>query len=104
MGWEVRSGRPYYYRKERRGDRVVSHYAGGGPAGEIAARQDREGRAANDQAAEGRRRERERLADENKAMAAWFQDVEVLALAALLAAGLYQHRGEWRRRGRFTGV
>lgn len=28
MGWERRKGRLYYYRKERRGDRVVSEYAG----------------------------------------------------------------------------
>jgi hypothetical protein len=103
MAWELRRGRPYYYRKERHGDRVVSRYAGGGPAGHSSACRDREERAARARSAEARRSDRDRLADENQAMEAWFEDVEVLAQAALLAAGYYRHdRGEWRKRREST--
>lgn len=42
MGWEVRKGKRYYYRKERRADgRVVSVYCGGGEREEAAEREDR---------------------------------------------------------------
>ncbi len=48
MGWEVRGGKRYYYRKERdpRTGRVRSRYCGSGAKGEQAAREDEERRAA----------------------------------------------------------
>lgn len=103
MAWEPRKGRLFYYRKERRGDRVASIYSGGGPAGEAAALADREVRTVRARAAEARRRDQERLADELKMIDDWFNDVETLARAALLATGHHQHaRGVWRRRREFV--
>ena len=40
MGLERRGGGSYYYRKVRRGDRVVSEYVGGGPSAPLMARMD----------------------------------------------------------------
>ena len=45
MGWELRRGKPAYYRKVREGRRVRSVYCGGGERGERAAREDAERRA-----------------------------------------------------------
>ena len=41
MGWEVRRGKRYYYRKVRINGRVRSVYCGSGIRGEIAAQQDK---------------------------------------------------------------
>jgi hypothetical protein len=41
MGFENRSGRQYYYRKERIGNRVVSRYIGTGEFAELLAESDR---------------------------------------------------------------
>ena len=46
MGWETRRGKRVYVRKVREGGRVRSVYVGGGEAGERAAREDEELRAA----------------------------------------------------------
>lgn len=45
MGWETRRGNLYYYRKKRVNGRVRSIYCGGGTAGMLAARDDRERRS-----------------------------------------------------------
>jgi hypothetical protein len=37
MGWERRRGRMYYYRKVRRGGRIISQYRGSGELGQLAA-------------------------------------------------------------------
>ena len=34
MGWEIRGGKRYYYRKQREGGRVVSVYLGAGATAE----------------------------------------------------------------------
>ncbi len=51
MGWEVRAGRRYYYRKERdpQTGRVRSVYCGGGEKGEAAEREDERRRCATTQ-------------------------------------------------------
>lgn len=103
MGWELRRGRAFYYRKVRQGMTVVSIYAGGGTAGEAAATEDRARRAARAMMIETRRLEREQLVAEDQTIDAWFRDVEVIARAAMFAAGHYRHaRGEWRKRARTT--
>src|SRR3954470_25052496 len=96
MGFDRRG---YYYRSVRDGDRVLRVYLGRGPAAQLAAllveerRAERRARAlawraeeARWEAAAARQRELDELG-------------EMLARAALLAAGYHQHdRGPWRRR------
>jgi hypothetical protein len=100
MGWE-RQGR-YYYRVRKVGGRVVRQYVGTGRVAELAAQLDaieREKRAAERAAERAKRAELQALdAPLNE-----LNDLaELVAHAALLAAGFRQHhRGEWRkRRGR----
>jgi hypothetical protein len=100
MAWERRQwGTAYYTRSRKVGGRVVREYVGAGPAGEMAAEMD---------ALERERRETERAAwraekDELEALDAPLAELndlaDLLAHAALTAAGFRQHhRGEWRRR------
>src|SRR5947209_6357382 len=99
MAWQQRGGRRYYYRSERVRGRPVRRYVGTGPAGELAAaadglrRLEREAEARDFRAAQARQQEAE------AALLRLCDLTDVLARAALLAAGFHQHdRGAWRRR------
>jgi len=98
MAWEQRGRHRYYYRKERVDGRVVSRYVGRGEAGHRAAEADRhlrELREVERAALRAARRQRAQLDAEMKDAANAARD---LATALLRAEGLYQHRGQWRRR------
>jgi hypothetical protein len=96
VGWE--RGR-YYTRSRKVNGRVVREYVGTGLAGELAADLDelkRERRAA-ERARD--RQERARLEALDASLNELNDLADLLARAALLAAGFRQHnRGEWRKR------
>jgi hypothetical protein len=96
MGWD--KGR-YYTRSKKVNGRVVREYVGSGRVAELAAQLDvieREQRAADRAAL---RAERAELADLDAALGRVCQEAELLARAALVAAGFRQHkRGEWRKK------
>lgn len=100
MSWE--KDRRYYTRSRRANGRIVREYVGGGAVGEIAAARDLEARRERAEEAEERRRDRERLREMealDSDVEAFYEAVEVLAQAALVAAGYHRHdRGEWRKR------
>ncbi len=98
MGIELRRGKPYYYRKVRRGAQVVSRYGGSGEFGQILWMIDEAERIEREGEAEQRRAEWKRLEDEDRAFAGYFDRVEVQARAILTAAGYHQHKGQWRKR------
>jgi hypothetical protein len=95
MGWD----RGYYYRVRKVNGRVVREYVGRGPIAELVAQMD---------GLERQQREAERAAwlvkwAEQNALDAPLDELnelaDLLARAALLAAGFHQHkRGEWRKR------
>ena len=98
MAWEERNGNRYYYRKRRVGDRVVSEYIGAGDLAEAFAVLDE-----YDQV----QRALERMEWREERQAQQSIDVlvdEVIALcqlsadAAMLDAGYYRHKGQWRKR------
>jgi hypothetical protein len=97
MGIEYRRGRPYFYRKARRGGRVVSEYAGGEIA-ECLAMLAEADRVARQGDAERSRAELRRLEDEERAFAADFDRVETQARAMLESAGYHRPKGRWRKR------
>lgn len=99
MGWERRGGRSYYYAAERVGGRVVKRYVGAGRVAELAARLDLINRQQREDDAESARRLRDELAAVDAVLAPLDELADVLARAALVAAGYHRHhRGEWRRR------
>ena len=98
MGWEYRNGRRYYYRKKRRGGRVVSEYCGAGEYITLMANLEESFR---DMA----RLEREQQKEEREAQRAIDRELDrvggelrALVAAALLASGYHQHKGQWRRK------
>src|SRR4051812_50139392 len=95
MGIEHRRGRPYFYRKVRRGGRVVSEYAGGGELAECLAMLAESGRIKRHGDAERSRVERERLEDEERAGADDFGRGGGQARAMLEAGGDRRPKGRW---------
>ena len=92
MAWD--KGR-YYTRSRKVNGRVVREYVGTGEAAERAARQDAVAR----QEREARRSVREELAALDAPLDELAELTDLLARAALAAAGYRRHhRGEWRKR------
>jgi hypothetical protein len=100
MAWEKRErGGLYYTRSKKVNGRVVREYVGGGHLAEVTARMDAEERRHREEEAALWRKERERLEALDGLTEELYEAGEVLAKAALLAAGYHQHkRGEWRKR------
>jgi hypothetical protein len=99
LAWE-KDGR-YYTRSRKVAGRVVREYVGGGAIGEFAARLDAERRAARQAEALAWKEEKVRLAETEAQVIAVCDRAELLATAALYAAGFHQHKRQWRkRRGR----
>ena len=97
--WEWRErGGPYYTRSREEGGRVVREYVGGGILGRIAALEDEHERRRREEEAACWREERERLDTLLAPLEELCEAAEVLARAALVAAGYRKHnRGEWRK-------
>lgn len=96
MGWD--KGK-YYTRSRRVSGRVVREYFGTGPVAELMAARDAEARIkrANDRFAANA--ERDRLAELDRHVDELSRLTDLIAEAALLAAGFRQHhRGDWRKR------
>ena len=98
--WEWRErGGPYYTRSRKEDDRVVREYVGGGALGQIAALEDDHKRRRRQEEAALWKEERESLEKLTAPVDELCEAAEVLARAALLAAGYRRHnRGEWRKR------
>jgi hypothetical protein len=78
---------------------VVREYVGGGVLGEIAALEDEYERRRQQEEATLWKEERQRLDDLTAPVEELCEAAEVLAHAALVAAGFRRHnRGEWRKR------
>jgi len=102
MPWEKRrhsSG--LYFTVSRRGaaGRIVRTYFGAGPVGALAAAAEAERRGRCEKEARRRKAQRETWDEAGRRLTDFCAATDGLLRAALLAAGLYRHGGEWRRRG-----
>jgi hypothetical protein len=98
MGWKTINGRRYYYKSEREGGRVKSIYFGAGESGLLISRMEAIDQEEREENRKQRRAEREENRAEEKAVADWFDDVQAVADAAMIAAGFHKHKGQWRRK------
>jgi hypothetical protein len=99
MAIVYRNGRPYYYRSERRGGRVVSRYITSGENALLFAEIDRYDRQVEAENAEIDRQEKREADDLERALDELAERARTLAGEALVSAGYHQHhRGEWRKR------
>ena len=98
MGWKTINGRRYYYKSERDGGRVKTTYFGAGESGLLISLLELEDRAEREAERDKRQAEKEEFETEEKAVTDWFDDVQAVADAAMLAAGFHKHKGQWRRK------
>lgn len=99
VGWEVRAGRAYYYRGRRVGGRVAKEYLGAGLLADLAAEVDALARDTRAAEADTIRWAAANLDALDAAVAPLDAAADLVARAALLAAGYHQHhRGPWRKR------
>jgi hypothetical protein len=99
VGWKTISGRPYYYRSIREGDRVRSQYLGPSERGGLFAIPDLEDRLEREERRDAVRAGQAEDAAATEALQEWFDRAETLANAVMIAAGYHwHHRGSWRRR------
>src|SRR5512135_2036632 len=98
MGWKQINGRKYYYKSERVGGRIKSTYYGSGELASLVAILDAEAREEREAKRRRQRAERKRAEAEERAVAEWFDEVQAVADAAMVAAGFHKHRGQWRRK------
>jgi len=98
MGWEKRPGGRYYYRKVRRGGRVVSEYVGTGVMAQAIAELLEEDRLERELERRQREREREDFAATDRMLAAREDTVRALVRGFLVAYGYHTHKGQWRKR------
>jgi hypothetical protein len=100
MAWKTINGRRYYYKSEREGNKVKSTYFGAGEVGTLMAEMvalERLERAAD---REELREQREEFMAEETVVSEWFDGVQAVADAAIIAAGFHKHKGQWRRKRR----
>jgi|SRR5262245_192104 len=95
MGWDRRG---YYRRSKKVNGTVVTEYCGGGLTGQLCAGQDTLRRQRQEAERQAHRNNVALLTDLDNQVAGLDRLADLLARAALLAAGYHQHhRGPWRR-------
>jgi hypothetical protein len=98
MAWQARDDRSYYYRSVRLDGEAHKIYLGYGTAAEQAAAEVRARRRRRQE----RRQQLEALTQAHAALAARLDALddaaELLMRAGLVAAGLHEHNGCWRKR------
>jgi len=95
MGWE--KGK-YYTRSRKVNGRLVREYVGGGEVGAFAAQLDAMERERRAWARESLRIEKEETEAFDNSVAKICQMADLIAKAAIVAAGFHCYHGEWRRR------
>jgi hypothetical protein len=94
MGWKTINGHRYYYRLRWAGGRVETRYCGAGEAGYLFAELDALDRLEKAAERQVQQQERDEADAEERAVAEWFDDVQAVADAAIVAAGFHKHRGQ----------
>jgi hypothetical protein len=100
MGWKTINGHRYFYKLEREGGRVKSTYFGARESGSLMAEWIALERLERAEERERLREDREESDAAERAISDWFDGVQAVAEAAMVAAGLHKHKGQWRRRRR----
>jgi hypothetical protein len=98
MGWKQINGRRYFYKSEREGGRVKSTYFGAGVDGSLIAEMIALEQLERIEEREREREEREESDAEEQSISDWFDGVQAVADAAMVAVGFHKHKGQWRRR------
>lgn len=97
MGWELRNGKRYYYRKIRRGRRVVSEYVGTGEFVELLFKMDAIDRINKTHKKTAWKKKKDAVKKLSKDFNQLAKVIYSMARASLLISGYHSHKGQWRR-------
>ena len=97
MGWELRNGKRYYYRKIRRGQRVVSEYIGAGEFAELWLELDAFDRVEKTLSRIAWKNEKDEVKKLNKDISQLAKIISGMARASLLTSNYHSHKGQWRQ-------
>ncbi len=97
MGMETRGNNRYYYRKERRGTRVISSYVGTGATAELIAQCEFWRRAEERQERAKLKGEQEASKQQALLVLGTEAGVRDLVKAVFIACGFHQHKRQWRK-------
>lgn len=100
MGWEHRGNRLYYYRKKRKGRRVVSEYMGAGLSAQGFSELDREDRREFQLARVKWKAQRVEITKRDADFEYLTRLVRSLVQATLLTSGYHPYKGQWRKKHR----
>ncbi len=98
MGWELRNGKRYYYRKIRRGRQVVSEYVGKGEFVELLFELDGIDRVEKTLSRIAWKKEKDEAKRLNKDISQLNKIISGMTRASLLTSGYHSHKGQWRKR------
>jgi hypothetical protein len=97
VAWEIRSGHRYYYRKHRKGNKVISEYIGRGLQAEVIAKQDQNKRLKCKLLQKYLQADRLTAEAINRHCKGVYQLTGMIKAAALLGAGFHTHKRQWRK-------
>jgi hypothetical protein len=97
MGWELRNGKRYYYRKIRRGRQVVSEYIGAGEFAELLFEIDGLDRAEKAHFRILWNKQKDEVKRLNKEITQLSKIINGITRASLLTSGYHPHKGQWRQ-------
>lgn len=97
MAWEQRGSGIYYYRKKRKGNRVVSEYVGRGPYAVLEDLLVREEQRARKEERETLRRIQQEDLQTSQQLDRVENVLYTLADALIRACGYHKHKGQWRK-------
>jgi N-glycosylase/DNA lyase len=98
MGWELRNGKRYYYRKIRRGRRVISEYVGASEFAELLLELDEFDRAEKTLSRIAWKKQKDEVKRLNKDIRQLAKIINGMARASLLISGYHPHKGQWRQK------
>lgn len=97
MGWELRNGKRYYYRKIRKGRRVVSEYVGVGEFAELLFQLDGIDRIEKNMSVIEWKDKKDEVKNCGKDINQLTKLISGMVRASLLISGYHSHKGQWRR-------
>lgn len=97
MGWELRNGKRYYYRKSRHGRKVISEYIGTGEIAEIFLDLNEIDWAEQAHLRIMWKEQKEEIKRLNKDFTQLAKIINGMARASLLISGYHSHKGQWRK-------
>ena len=93
-----RNGNVYYYRKRRKGSRVISEYVGGGLVVSLEQHRAEIERERREAEREQLRAAKLSMAEIDQSLDRFSDMVDTLMAAELISMGFHQHKRQWRRR------